>query len=187
MTTRSLHLTSILLAFLATAACGKKQDDAAPSAKPTAAAPPAAEAPKAAEAPAVSGDIDLAPGGDAWKGWQIKAPAETKVSDNGAGGISVNTGKLGFEMTQGDLHISDVKSGAKFGTESAKGTITFTTDTKDELAYTTETPIGDGKVKGYGAAWYVKVDGKRIGCTALLDEEVQLATVKSICGSVHKK
>jgi hypothetical protein len=186
MNTRSMLFSSLLLAILSTAACGKKQDDAAPSAKPTAAA--AAPAGESAPAPAAAtGDVDLAPGGDAWKGWQIKAPAESKVTDNGAGGISVNTGKLGFEMTQGDLNISDAKNGAKFGAESAKGTITFTVDKPDELAYTTETPVGDGKVKGYGASWYVKADGKRIGCSALVDDEAQLATIKSICGSVHKK
>lgn len=180
--------TALLLAILTTAACGKKQDDAAPSAKPTTGAPaPAAEPAAAAPAPAPSGDVDLAPGGATWNGWAVKAPAESKVQDNGADGISINTGKLGFEMTQGDLHISDAKSGAQFGAESAKGTIKFTIDKPDELAYVTETPAGDGKIKGYGASWYVKVDGKRFGCSAIVDDEAQLAQIKSICGSVHKK
>jgi hypothetical protein len=183
-------LAFVLISSLSLVACKKKESttEAPPAGKAvTDNAAPAAAGEPAKAAPAASSEVDLSPGGAAWKGWTIKAPAETKVSDNGAGGISVLMGNFGFEMTQGDLEIKTRKDGIASGLEFSKGKVTYQVDKPDELAYTTETPAGDGTIKGYGFAMYVTSGGTKIGCSAMLDEEAQVAAAKAACASATKK
>ncbi|HVK83299.1 MAG TPA: hypothetical protein VM513_04280 [Kofleriaceae bacterium] len=183
----------VALSFAFTA-CGKKSEDKkesapAPSGAPAEAKPvdPKPAEPAAAAPAAAAGEVDLAPGGDAWKGLAIKGPADSKVSDNGAGGVGIVLGNISFEITPGKPDIKTIKDGIKFGLETSKGTITYSIDKPDEIAYVTETPMGDGKVKGYGFAHPVTVDGKTFACSTTVDTEEQAATAKAACDSLHKK
>jgi hypothetical protein len=179
-------LAFVLLSSLSFVACKKSAStgEAPPANK--VAGDKATEAPTEAAKPAAaaaSSEVDLSPGGAAWKGWTIKAPADTKVADNGAGGISVTMGSFGFEMTQGDLDIKTRKAGLEY----SKGKVTYQVDKPDELAYTTETPAGDGTIKGHGFAMYVTSGGAKIGCTGMLDEDAQVTAAKAACASAAKK
>ncbi|MFT3699277.1 MAG: hypothetical protein QM831_39380 [Kofleriaceae bacterium] len=181
-------LKHVVLIALFASACGNKKTDDKPAAKAVETAPAAAPAAAPAPAPAADAnvDVDLAPGGDKWKGFSIKAPAGTTVADNGAGGVSITTPKLGFEMTH-ELHIKDMKDGVKSGLELSKGTVTYAVDKPDEIAYETETPAGDGKVKGYGFAYYVTAGGAKVGCSGMVDSPDQVAQIKGWCNSLAKK
>ena len=139
----------VALSFAFTA-CGKKSEDKkesapAPSGAPAEAKPvdPKPAEPAAAAPAAAAGEVDLAPGGDAWKGLAIKGPADSKVSDNGAGGVGIVLGNISFEITPGKPDIRTIKDGIKFGLETSKGTITYSIDKPDEIAYVTETPMGE--------------------------------------------
>jgi predicted small lipoprotein YifL len=181
--TRSLLVG--LLALTTTTACGKKSEgEAAPADKAATAAKPVADQPAPA---AAGGDVDLSPGGVAWKGLTLKGPADSKVTDNGAGGVGVVMGNFAFEINPTeDLKLR--KDGIKSGLEFSKGTVTYQVDTADEIAYTTETPNADGaKIKGYGFAMAVTVAGKKLYCNAMLDDEGQVAAAKTACKSLAKK
>lgn len=187
----SIIKRSVLVGFLAVttfAACGKKKEGDAPApadkVETTTAPKPAADQPATA---ATSGEVDLSPGGAAWKGLTIKGPADTKVTDNGAGGVGIVMGNFGFEVNPTeDLKLR--KDGIKSGLEFSKGTVTYQVDTADELAYTTETPNADGaKIKGYGFAMATTVAGKKLYCNAMLDDEKQIAAAKTACKSIAKK
>ncbi len=176
-------LTILILGLGLTAGCSKKPKDGdnAPSGKeaPSGAAPTAA---------ASGGDIDLSPGGAAWKGWHAKGD-DAQVTDAGTGDgmINVTFKTFGFALTQGDLHIPDMKNGAKSAVEGSNGKVTFTTDKPDALDYVTERPNADGvPIKSYGFAMYVSASGKKIGCSAVLDDLDQVASAKAVCQSVHK-
>ena len=186
--TRSLLVGLLTLAALG--ACAKKKDgDAAPADKvETTAAKPVADQPAPTPAPAAAGgEVDLSPGGAAWKGYTIRGPADAKVTDNGAGGVGITMGSFGFEINPTeDLKLR--KDGIKSGLEFSKGTVTYQVDTADEIAYTTETPNADGaKIKGYGFATSVSVAGKKLYCNAMLDDEAQVAAAKAACKSLAKK
>jgi hypothetical protein len=183
----------LLFTALSITACSKSESAKSEPAKsepakadtaPAKAAEPAA--PAAAPAAAATSDVDLAPGGDKFKGWAIKAPAGTTVTDNGAGGASIVMGDLRFEMPQGDLYLKDVKDGNKSGAELSKAKFTYTVDKPDALEWTSETPAGEGTIKGYGFSYYVDAKAK-IGCTSIVDDEKQVAAIKAVCNSLHKK
>lgn len=192
MKTLSFALFATAIAFTA---CKKADDKAAkPATKPAETAAPAttgsAPAPTPAPTPtpaAAVGDIDLTPGGPAWAGYSIKAPAGSMVSENGAGGLTVLSKAFGIEINP-ELQAQARKDGAKFGAESAKGKITFTIDKADEFAYITETPGADGaSFKGYGFGITVTVGDKKLACTGVLDSEEQVALAKAACNSLSKK
>ena len=179
-----------VLAFSTFAACSKKKEGDAPAPADKVESAPKPVADQAAPAPAAvaaGGDVDLSPAGAAFKGLSIKGPADTKVTDNGAGGAGVAMGSFSFEITPTeDLKLR--KDGIKSGLELSKGTVTYQTDTADEIAYTTETPNADGaKLKGYGFAMATTVDGKKLYCNAMLDDEKQVAAAKAACKSLAKK
>ena len=189
----TLMIRSILfiaLASLSATACSKKDGGSGGNEAPKSteamktAEPAAAPAPSAAATESV---VDLSPGGEKWKGWAIKGPADAKVTDNGAGGVGIVFGSFSFEMTQGDLEIALSKDGLKSGLEFSKGKATFTVDKPDAIEYTTETPMeGGAPIKGYGFKYMVNAEAK-IGCSALLDDEKQIAAAKAGCNSLHKK
>ncbi len=196
MKTLSIALFATLAALTA---CKKAADkSAAPAPKPTeptgpsatgnAPAPAPAPTPEPTPAPAAAtGDLDLTPGGAAWAGYAIKAPAGSLVSDNGAGGVSVQAKSFGVEISP-ELHVKDMKAGATFGAETGKGKITFTIDKADEIAYMTEIPGADGaSFKGYGFGMTVNVAGKKIACSGLVDSEEAVALAKAACNSITKK
>lgn len=182
----------IALASLSVTACSKKDggsggNEAPKSTEAAKAAEPAAAPAPSARAPAAESVVDLSPGGEKWKGWAIKGPADAKVTDNGAGGVGIVFGSFSFEMTQGDLDVATRKDGLKSGLEFSKGKATYTVDKPDALEYTTETPMeGGAPIKGYGFAYTVNAEAK-IGCVAMLDDEKQIAAAKAGCNSLHKK
>lgn len=199
-----LHAVSALTLSVVASACGGEATTApsgSPSSKPaTAASSKASAAPAAVSAaPAAASaapaapsgdliDLDLSPGGAAYKGLKAKGPAGTKVADDGAGSVGIAMDG-GTQITLGsDVKlIKDIKSGAEAGAKAVEGKITFTNDKADTLDYVTELKDVDGKdQKLWGFAHTLDVGGKKYLCSASVDSEAKLAAADAFCKSVTK-
>jgi hypothetical protein len=166
---------------------------AKPTAKPTATAAAAtATATATAEAaPAALVEIDLSPAGAAFKGWVAKGPADAKVMED-LGGARIATPKvagpgtfdLGFKLGKEDLkkYKADFEKGAKAGGNTK---LTFTTDTADMIAWTSEV----AGTKTYDFRMIQKSSGKDVTCYTVTprDNEADLKTVHDACASLEKK
>jgi len=201
---RSIHVLSLLTFSALATACGGEATTTAssgsPSAKPaastvasskaSAAAPAASAAPAAPAAPAGAlADLDLSPGGAAFKGLKAKAPEGTKVADDGAGGASIAiSGDVQITLATDVKLIKDMKEGVKAGAEAVKGKITFANDKPDTLDYVTELTDVDGKAaKLHGFVHTIDVGGKKMLCSLTgVEKEEDLAVADAFCKSVTK-
>lgn len=182
----------ILVASLSFSACGGSNpaDQKAPPATKPAAAPAAPETtpepPPAAPAASV---VDLGAAGAAWAGFTVKAPADTKIADNGAGGAVIMAKDFQFDLSTEPFDAKLTKDGLQFGLELSKGKVTYTVDKADELAWTTERPNADGApMKFFGFALGVSAGDKKASCSAsLFDSEEQVKVAREVCASLTKK
>ena len=179
-------LGSLVLAFAAAACGGENPSGSAGTSKPAGTAAPGGATTAAA---ADASTIDLSSAGAEWAGFSVKGPSGAKAAGDGAGGVSVAFGNYQVNISPGKPAIADMKSGAKAGAEAVQGKITFSKDTPEEIAYTTELKDVTGKdVKMHGFATTLKVGGKPYGCSCSdATSPEDLAKARATCESLTKK
>lgn len=163
---------------------------ATPSAKPTASAMASASAsasPDAGKVELVEKDLDKVA---AFKGWVAKGPADAEVMED-MGGVRIATKKvagpgsfdLAWQLKKDDLKAK--KTNVQKGADTAKAKVTFTTDSAEELDWTSEV----GSTKTYDFAMVFKAEGKDVTCYTVSprESEADIATLKEACKSLGKK
>jgi hypothetical protein len=185
-------LTALVVACVLPSITACKKDQASPpssssssSPSPGASSSPPPAAKSADPGPAAKASaISLDAAGAAWKGFTLQGPSGATVSDNGAGGAVVNfADNTMVQLTPADDF--DVKTFKSILAANAK-TVTYTTDTADDLTYVTETDMGGSLIKGYGINVIVSAGGKKATCGSTYDDQATADRIKAICKTLAK-
>lgn len=134
--------------------------------------------------------LELEPAGEAWVGVTARAPAGATVSGDGSGGALVFLGPgrpVVLSATSGA--IADHRVGATAASGAIEGTIVFSTDTPQEIAYEQRGTDRDGRpLRTWGFATTVQLGRAKVVCAhATARDERELAAARGVCSSLARR
>lgn len=155
-------------------------------------APSVDAAPTAPRSPGDDGFglLDLGPAGEAWVGMIARAPAGATVSGDGSGGALVFLGPgRTVVLSASSGAIADHRLGATTASRVIEGTIAFSTDTPQEIAYEQRGTDRDGQpLRTWGFATTVQLGRAKVVCAhATARDERELAAARAVCSSLARR